>query len=79
MSTREHETAVREAAQKLQTAIADAVAAGLKVTWPATAAGLSALVINETAAAKPVEPQAQPAAAESSPPAPPPQRPFRKA
>ena len=55
MSTREPERAVRELAQQLQTALIEARAAGLRVTWPSTPDGLSALVINETKEARAVD------------------------
>lgn len=45
------ERAVRDAAAKLAGALADAEAAGLRVIWPRTAAGLGALVISATARA----------------------------
>lgn len=45
------ERAVRDAAANLAGALADAEAAGLRVIWPRTAAGLGALVISATARA----------------------------
>lgn len=66
-----HERAVRDAAAKLAGALADAEAAGLRVIWPRTAAGLGALVISATARAiAPVLPAAVEAQAEAGDPEP---------
>ncbi len=56
MTTKDH--AVRAAAQKLQTAIAEAEAAGYRVTWPGNALGLGAIAVSETAAVAPPPPAA---------------------
>lgn len=62
------EHAVRDAAAKLQDAIAAARAEGYRIDWPANAAGLSSIAISETAKvaaaapAAPVDPEPTPAA-----------------
>jgi hypothetical protein len=54
--TTKAEKAVRDAAAALDTAIAEAEAAGLSITWPRQRAGLAPIAISATAKAPKPEP-----------------------
>lgn len=61
MSAKAH--AVRDAAARLAQAIAEATAAGYRVDWPASPAGLPGIAVSETGAVR-----AAPVAAAEQPP-----------